>query len=425
MDAVEQERGGAESAAVAGAALGPDFVRAQIAQAVSLIADHSLMWILVWWLFMTRKNASAAETVTLLSPGLLVLLLALPMAGTVADRRERKRLAQVACLVRALCHLAVAAMLYSRSLTVDRGLVFLLISTVAGAFFDASLTPMLPQLVAPSQAERALDYSLALPRAGYFITSFVILLLLAIVGERIVCLLGVGFLLLAGVAVGSIQASTGPSSEAPSAEAPVRGWLLAFVDGPLALLRSPKLLFLALLSLLANFVMYPLFWLGPGSLIRGRTLPQSLPENIEVVLVLGVLLGALATPRLCRRYAPEKVAAASLLGLAIGLLGLGWLPEPDALYLVALGLGFALVQITGLAGGSATLSTANSHRARVGTLILVLFELGGELGGFALHPLLARYGLSATLSGLAVGLSLVAVPWLLLPSQRLPSWLRL
>ena len=35
-----------------------DFVRSA-GSLVSLIADHSLMWILVWWLIMTRKEATA------------------------------------------------------------------------------------------------------------------------------------------------------------------------------------------------------------------------------------------------------------------------------------------------------------------------------------------------------------------------------
>jgi predicted MFS family arabinose efflux permease len=201
--------------------------------------------------------------------------------------------------------------------------------------------------------------------------------------------------------------------------------LQALAQGPLFLLRSAKLVFLALLSGLANFVMFPLFWLGPGSLVKGHKLPKTLPESIEVVLVLGVVLGALATPRLCRRFAPEKIAAASLLALSLGLLALGQVATPDLLYLTAGFLGFALVQITGLAGGSATLSTPDSHRARVGAWVLVLFELGGELGGVTLRPLIAQHGLALVLAALAAPLALLAVPWLLLPSQRLPAWLRI
>ncbi|MBL9006167.1 MAG: MFS transporter [Myxococcales bacterium] len=406
--------------------LPPDFMRAQLAQFVSLLADHSLMWILMWWLLVTRKNATADEAVALAAPSLLVSLVLLPLAGTLADHRERKRILVAACLVRALCHAAVAAMLYTGTLSVSRGLPFLLLSAGAGVFFDAGFTPMLPQLVSSSQAERALDYSLALPRAGYFITGFILLLLLAILGTRTVCLLGVVFLLIAALITASIQSNTRPSPDAaqpPSAG--LLGVLHALLAGPKTLLGTPKLVFAALLSMLANFVTYPLFWLGPSALLKSHKLPKTLPESIEVTLVLGVVLGAIATPRLCRRVAAEKVAAASLLGMAAGLLGLGFLQTEQALYLIAATLGFALVQITGLSGGSATLSAPDSHRARIGALVLVLFELGGELGGYILRPLIAQHGLPTVLTALAISLCALGLPWLIAPSRRLPAWLRL
>ena len=426
MDAFEPAQTGSSAAQdVSSAPLGPDFARAQLAQIVSLIADHSLMWILMWWLFRTRQNPNTDEVLSLLSPGLL-LLCAVPIAGTWADQRDRKHVARWACCVRALCHLAILGMLYSRTLTVDRSLVFLWGSALAGSFFDASFTPMLPQLVPDSQAERALDYSLALPRAGYFITGFILVLLLAMLGERMVCLLGVVFLLLAAVLVGNIQANTQPRRDPAAPRDPSSlAWLRAFLDGPRVLLGSRKLLWVALLSMLANFLMYPLFWLGPGSLVKGHRLPKTLPENIEVVLVVGVVLGALATPRLCRRYAAEKIAAASLLGMSVGLLGLGLLHSEQALYLTAGALGFFLVQITGLAGGSATLSVADSHRARIGALVLILFELGGELGAWVLRPLMVQHGLPSVLCVLSVLLAVGAIPWLALPSSRQPAWLRL
>ncbi len=406
--------------------LGPDFVRAQLAQLISLIADHSLMWILVWWLIATRKEATAGELTTLLTSALALPLLALPLAGTLSDLVERKRVVFSACLLRALLHLAVALMLYTGTLTVERGAVCMLLSAGAGSFFDATLTAMLPQLVPPGQAERALDYSLALPRAGYFITSFIMLLLIAMLGERLACALGVGFLLIAAALCSNIERSTQPEPAAAASLAATRLGRAggALVEGLLIFLRSPRLLVLAGLAGLANFVMYPLFWLGPASMATGGKLPKRLPENIEVLLVLGVVAGALATPRLCQRYGEERVAGAGLLGLALGLAALGQLHQPTLLYATASALGFALVQVTGLASGAATLLSPDSHRARVTALVLLTFELGGELGGLTLHPLIAAHGLPSTLLGLAAGLALLALPWLLLPSQRLPGWLR-
>ena len=407
--------------------LGPDFRRAQLAQFVSLLADHSLMWIVLWWLLVTRKNATADETVRLVAPSLLMPLLALPIAGTLADYWDRARIVRWACLLRAACHVLVAGLLYTGTLTVDRGLVAVVLSGLAGAFFDASFTPMLPALVPASQTERALDYSLALPRAGYFIASFILLLLLALLGERIVSVLGVVFLLGAAVVVSGIRAPTCPQADPNEGARPgsAMGWVRALVDGPIVLLRSPRLLFVTLLSMLANFVMAPRFWLGPASLAPGAHLPKTLPENSEVVLVLGVVAGALATPPLCRRFPSEKVAAVSLLGLALGLVALGHLRGPDALYVTITLLGFALVQVTGLAGGTATLACPDAKRARIGALVWVAFELGGELGGHTLRPLIMQQGLPTVLGGLAALLVGIALPWSVIPTTRLPAWLRL
>lgn len=407
--------------------LGPDFVRAQLVQLVSLIADHSLMWILVWWLIMTRKEATAIETSMLVAPGMLLPLLALPFCGTLADFVERKRLIRLACLVRAILHLAVAIMLYTGTLTVERGAACIVLSALAGACFDATFTALLPQLVAPGQAERALDYSLALPRAGYFVTSFILIFLLAILGERWVCGLGVVFLLIATLLCGHIESSTQPEpiSDEDAGDPPLVRGLRGLLDGLLIFVRSPRLLVLAGLAALANFVMYPLFWLGPASMAAGTKLPKRLPDNIEVLLVLGVIVGALATPRLCRRYGDDRVLGGGLLGLALGLAALGTFHQADLLYATATALGFALVQVTGLSSGTMTLISPGSHRARVTALSLLAFELGGELGGYSLHPLIADQGLAKVLLGLSAALALLSLPWLLLPAARLPSWLRL
>lgn len=417
----------APPAASAVVPLGPDFVRAQLAQIVSLIADHSLMWILVWWLIMTRKDATATETATLVGPGMLLPLLALPLAGTLGDFYERKRIVRLACLARALLHLVAAVMLYTQTMTVERGAACMLLSAIAGSCFDANFTAMLPRLVPAGQAERALDYSLALPRAGYFITSFVMIFLIAVLGERLACALGVVFLLIAAGLCHTIEATTqpAPASNAGEATAGIVRVTRALVDGLLIFVRSPRLLLLAGLSTLANFVMYPLFWLGPASMTTGSKLPKRLPENIEILLVLGVVAGAIATPRMCRRWGDNRVLGVSLIGLALGLLALGALHHPDLLYATATALGFALVQVTGLSSGTATLGCPDSHRARVSALVFLTFELGGELGGHTLHPLIAEHGLQPVLLGLAAGLTLISLPWLVWPSSRLPAWLSL
>ena len=64
-------------------------------------------------------------------------------------------------------------------------------------------------------------------------------------------------------------------------------------------------------------------------------------------------------------------------------------------------------------------------RARIGALVWVAFELGGELGSHTLRPLIVQQGLSTVLWGLAGLLFAIALPWILIPTARLPAWLRL
>lgn len=410
------------SAAPPRAPLGPDFPRLLFAQAVSLIADHSVMWISVWWLFMTRKGATAAETVSLIAPGFLLYLGLLPLFGTLADRVERKHIVTAALAIRALAHLAVALMLQTGSLTVDRVAALQLVVAAAGAAFDATTTAMLPRLVPASEVDRALEYSLALPRAGFYITSFLLIFLLALLGESVVCWLGVLFLAIATLSTRAIDAATGPIAPPQPGAA---SWLRDALDGPLMLLRTPRLLWAALLTALANFAVYPLFWLGPASLLPGGHVPKRLPPSIEVQLVFGVLIGALCTPGLCRRVTTERLLSFSLLGLASGLLLLGWLHSDTLLYATSFGLGFALVQVTGLAGGSATLAAPDTHRARITALVVALFEIGGECGSTLLHPIVAQHGLGRALTALAAILLILALPALLRPRDRLPRWMTL
>ena len=111
--------------------------------------------------------------------------------------------------------------------------------------------------------------------------------------------------------------------------------------------------------------------------------------------------------------------------LASGLLLLGWLHSDTLLYATSFGLGFALVQVTGLAGGSATLAAPDTHRARITALVVALFEIGGECGSTLLHPIVAQHGLGRALTALAAILLILALPALLRPRDRLPRWMTL
>lgn len=402
-----------------GAPLGAEFWTLQFVQAVSLIADAAMLWALLWWTLRDGK-ATALTVPTVLGPGPIYYLTALPLLGVVSDRLPRKSVLTASLATRATLHLTCAVLLTIGQLTISSLLLCQITSVLATAAFDSACTSTVPKLVRPGQAPRALGYGLALPRAGFFVTAMFCLLLVALAGPTMSLLIGSGFLALATIQCRSLRSNTETENHWPWRSLPKQ-----FVAGWLTFLQTPGVPWLGFLAALANFVVHPLFSLSPYRRLAPNGPSDPAPQEsmqLETWLVLGVVFGAVLLQRQLRNISTERIFSASLLWLALGLGILGLSRGELAPVIACVLIGVALTPLAGLTAGVSMLGVADEYRARVSAILTMLFGLGGELGQLVVPPLLHRYGVRFTMLGLAAVLGLLGLLLTMIPT--LPSALR-
>lgn len=418
MDNLEPARETGSQREPMGKELGRELWKVQLAQAVSLLADVSVMWIILWWLFVHRKSqytvADALLATWPIGAGWLVYVVALPFCGLLADRFSRRHLAAVGCAARSVVHVILWVCLARGRFDTAWAPALHAVAMLGGALFDAASLSMVPSIVPPTRRERGMSYALVLPRAGTFLSGMICLLLVAILGVANMSLCGALFCAIAAILCASITFTTRPE---PAAE---KSLLRDFSDGPAMLVRTPRLALLAFLTGLVNFLLYPLYQVVPALGKQALSARNDLPTNIELCLVGGVLVGLWATPKLCTpsRMSAEQVVMLSLFLLGAGLAALGYSQLDLQAYVASAVIGFAMMQLMGLTGTAAILNTPDSHRGRVVALFAALFELGGWAGSALLSPQIHAHGAGITLTIAALPLCLFGLYGLL--SRRAP-----
>lgn len=416
--------------------LGTAFWTLQFAQAVSLTADGGLLWSLVFWTSGDGKSSGVPLT-SVVSPALQMSLWLLPLIGLLGDRLSRKALLMASLGLRAVAQLAIALLLVTKQLGPSALFGCQIASLIGTLLFEVTCPATVPMLVTQPQAPRALGYGLSLPRAGFFLTSVVCLLMVAIIGPVAMLLTGVGFLALALDLLRRLGISTEPANPWPLSAAPRR-----LFDAIGLLLRTPGLAWLGFLAALANFVVYPLFALSPYQRLHPQTHPQAIApggmallttllpstpppqeqHDLEFWLVIGVVIGAALLQRRLKAVSTDRIFAASLLWLALGV-GLLAISSSEAVAVLATILvGVALMPLAALSTGVSLLGVASEYRARVAALLAMLFLLGGELGQAVLRPLLIQHGQRPIMMLLAIGLLVLGMA--LLSVEPLPRFLR-
>lgn len=401
--------------------MGRDLWKVQLAQAVSLLADVSVMWILLWWLFVHRKSQHTVTDALLatwpIGAGWLVYVVALPLCGLLADRFSRKHLAALGCALRAVVHVILWSSLSRGRFDMTWAPALHAMAMLGSALFDAASLSLVPSILPPTKKERGVSYALVLPRAGTFLSGMICLLLVAILGVANMSLCGALFCAIAALLCTGITVATRPE------QASQTSLLRDFLDGPAMLLRAPRLALLAFITGLVNFLLYPLYQVVPALGKQALSARNDLPTSIELCLVGGVLVGLWATPKMCApsRLRAEQVVMLSFFLLGVGLIALGYSQLDLQAYVASAVIGFAMMQLMGLTGTAAILNTPDSHRGRVVALFAALFELGGWAGSVVLSPQIHAHGAGLTLSLAALPLCFFGVYGLL--SRRAPRLL--
>jgi predicted MFS family arabinose efflux permease len=385
--------------------LGRLFWRLQGAMLVSSLADGCLLIAPLYWVIIEQGLDLATDEglgrardqiVTLLTWVPLARLVATPLLAPLGDALHRGRVLSVALLLRTAPWLALG-LLYADAPVSRRALAMLVAAAALSGLADVVSLALVPRLVPPGEVERAVSLSAGLPRAGFFLSVAIGLVVVALFGVRATLFAGAGLLVLAAIVCGTFP-------EHGMAERTPWRW------SPLGALGAGRgVLTLALVAGLANFAVYPLYWVGPA-LARGGAFES---DNLEVAIVGGSIAGLFALGILSRR-APERAIGGTLaaLGASLGLLATGRAPLLAA---ALVGATFAVCNL--LAAARAIALAPDPVRTRAAALIGLAFAGGGELGVRTVQPALAGAGPRPLLAALAAPLLVLAI--LIVRSRRL------
>ncbi len=372
---------------------------------VSGISDGCLLFAPLWWAFVEggfdmadpSARATAMEQVGV-ALGIVPLtrLASLLVTAPFGDWFSRKQVLAASFLARCLIwgSLALASL---KGFDSPRITVLLALAAVGSGLSDSVSLGMVPQLVTPANAKRALAYSAGLPKMGFFLSIAAGLIVSGLAGLTGLLLLGVLWLAAAGFAASRVRAATPVTS--PPLHLGLWGAELLL---PLTqLFRQRSLLWLGLIAALTNFVAYPMYSIS-AALQADRPEGLGTPESLEWAFAIGALAGALAVGWVTHHYDLRRTTSACLAVFGAGVAALCWAgPEwaSDAVSFAA-GAAFSIlnVQLVTRALGLAP----ERMRVRAAALMAASFAAGAELGARAISEASRHFDVRWVLGAVAL-----------------------
>ncbi len=366
------------------------FFQMWIGQALSLLGSQLVQFALVWYL--TRETGSATVLATATLVALLPNILLGPLAGSIVDRGERKRIMILADGAIALATVVLALLFATGAVQIWHIYVLMAVRSLGGSFhspaFSASTSLMVPKEHLPriQGVNQVLNGGLSVVAAplGALLLEFLPtqgLLAIDVVTAAIAIMLVLPL------------AIPQPAKAADGATG-TQGFWADFRDGFSYVWTWPGLMMLLVMSMLINLLFSPAISLFP--LLVTKHFQQGAAEfgwlqgawGLGIVLG-GVLLGIWGGFK--RRIYTSQLG---LLGLGIALTLLGLLPPSG----FTLGVVFVLMagMMLPLSNGSfwavmqATVDPA--RQGRVFSLVISLASAMAPLGLLLAGPLVDTYG---------------------------------
>ena len=381
------------------------FVALEAATALSGAANGVSMVAFPWLVLELTGSASAAAAIGAIT--LVPLLLTSLLSGTLVDILGRRRVSVVSDL---LSLVSVAAIPILSALV---GLSFALLAVLAviGAFFDpAGITAresMLPEAAraAGLELERANGMHEAIWGVAYLVGPGVGGLLIAVVGATNAFWATAA---LFAVSAGLMFAVRIPGAGRPAMHGRLREFWPATKEGLVFLWREPVLRSVAVMTALVVG-----FWLP----IEGVLLPvyfeaRQQPGHLGAVLMAisaGAVIGALAYAAVGARFPRRRALNASLLGAALAVLAMAFLPPLPALLAFGFVAGVAYGPINPIGNVALQERTPDRLRGRVLGLSTSIAYAAGPAGYLLVGPLVEKLGVRGAFLLLSGGLVVVAV----------------
>lgn len=307
-------------------------------QAFSLFGSSLVQFALVWWITESTGSATLLAFATLV--GMLPQIVLGPVAGTYADRWNRKMVMMVADSSIALVSLVLAWLYLSGNVQVWHVFVVLLIRSLGGAFhwpaMQASTSLMvphkhLPRVAGMNQALFGLMNIIAPPLGA---------LLLGLLPVGGIMLIDVGTAAVAVISMGLMRVPQ-PARTVVEGAAPTSVWQ-DMKAGFRYLVSWKGLFLLALFSTLLNFFVTPAFSLLPIMVTKEFGGDAVLLGGLNSAYGIGLVVGGVLLSVWGGFKKRIHTSLLGLVGLSVGIMVIGFAPAR------LVGIAFAGMALTGL-----------------------------------------------------------------------------
>jgi predicted MFS family arabinose efflux permease len=343
-----------------------------------------------------------------------------PILGPLGDRLSRKWLILTSDLIRgiAIAVLATTALRDAFAVPVILGVYALF--AAGSALFNSNHMSIVPQLVPADSLQGAVRMSQSVHAIGRVGGGVVAGLLVSTVGVGWTLLLDAGSFAIAvfmtAAIVGPARDTGGPRATA-AADHPTSSFITELKDGFAAVHRVPLLFWLSIAIAFFNVLLSPMQVLLPTYAKVTRGMPAWFLGGLESSLGVGIIVGALGIGVLEKTPRLVSSVVVGLLLLGAGTAFLSHVPGivgPMAMmFLIGLGAAWTNIPI----GTRVSVAVPDHFRSRVNSIFAFIFDASAPIGVAAGGALVARFGVSSTMTWIGI-LMLIAVPAL----YRLPGF---
>ncbi|PYR33698.1 MAG: hypothetical protein DMF90_19910 [Acidobacteria bacterium] len=392
--------------------LGRDFWLFRLGQAISVLGDSCGAIALSWWIL--DATGSAVVMSSVLAPAMVVRIVLTPLFGPLGDRVTRKKLIIVSDLWRGALTMVLAVLAYEGRFALPAVIGLYVLTAIGSALYGPPSTSIVPQLVSAEKLNRAFQQSQAIASAGAIVGG--------LTGGALVGFLGVpgafaidAISFFVGAATAQlIRADTRPGGTSAAFGADGSGgsaltrWTVDLKRGFRFLYAVRVLFVMALVAMLVNFLLAPMFVVLPVLVKLGRGLPPWYLGALESGMGAGAILGALGAGWLCRKILPDRVVVLGIALTGIAVAALPWMPGValPILATVTVGMSVSLANIPIMS--QLAVATPDSYRSRVSSIMLFLCQGVMPLGVALAGVLLTAFGFAGTMTGMGVMTLLLA-----------------
>jgi len=293
-------------------------------QAVSLLGSSLVQFALVWWLTAQTGSATVLAMATLFA--MLPQVLLSPIAGTLVDRWNRRRVMMMADSLIALATLGLALLFAAGLAQVWHIYLIMLIRSAGGAFHWPAMQASTSLMVPEKHLSRIAGLNQMLQGAMGIIAPPLGALLLAVLPMQGILMIDVVTALLAVLPLVFVVIPQPERNGAVAAEKPS---VLADLRAGLRYLRGwPGMMAIIVMALFINFLVNPAFSLLP--ILVTRHFGGAAPElaGMESALSLGMLIGGITLSVWGGFRRRIMTSLVGLAGMGIGIALIGLVPPP-------------------------------------------------------------------------------------------------